>query len=1252
MIKNLLSILCVATLSPSLYARDAQAFSVVDMNRIETSELIDGLIQYSSFDNSIQTLSPAGIITTPDFARNSEAWTSDLKKVKTGEPRFMPGKYGQSLLIERGYAGSDRNAGKNLLPRNPFKPLGESRITSIKGPGGAFCVKVSGKPPGCLIESAAIPEKSKKIKALCFSVYLKGMRNQSATIEVIDKKHAVKMASEWCRAEIYIPLDDAKRNLCIKIYLETDGEFFAVAPMLEILGNHYSITSTASSWMPPLRKRPGERLKYRLPGTLESGTVSCWFKLCGKNSCRRLLSFDNSSGWCPVISVDIKSERILRLGKKQKVLSESLDDEKWHHVVLRWKNGLAELFLDNKKYLESPLSPLNAPFHLGGTPNDSSPGLRADSLFDELSIWNRSLPNEEISSLYNLPASLGRQLSCPLLIHDLEPISVFCRDQSERVWKLELINNSGDELIDPILAWGIDGIFRKTRHLKSLPANSSLAIDLDWQPVMLLPGKYRFFAQVLGLNYQRDIEIRCARTPLDNIQVRLCGGEDPEYGKLGVTMTETMIDSAQIEKNNRSRLYSVVRLFVHGEAESDQDLMLDILGKPHHVDQRAPVPMTSIKKQAEKLGKHLSRFPDIREIVMNSENTWVWGLDFRPETIKMAKEKFDLDLNKWRDCPENKRWRAVPPFGRLAPSIGGIHRPAKGIVPLRDPLYAFLRWWHSDQAGNEVFLNDLVANIVRRHAPWLKSIGEPALRRPAVRVFKSQDILDEWFYYENPLVAIYTQERLTAAARGTRAQISGQPQFLFKAGKAAPFKAMPAPHLFREAMWLCLSRPLCRFDLWGMWMALHPQKGALEYDELNQELKRRLDGKELNYKNVKEVVNTRGEHSDISLFIPELREEIDYMLNKIVHPLGALLPRWKNKTRKIAVYISFAGQIYSEIRWPGSPPVLNDLSYPYDVLYDQDFEDNPDVLRDYEVVVLQDCVAVTAPAAIQLEHFGKRGGLLIADQTYRCDFDNVIVLDYGKRNLVAEKKMKEKHHELLRLFKDARHPQYIEGMEQIAEELNAKSVPFDYVLKLVNERLKPTINVDDHHVKLNLLEASGADYLVAVNDLRTYGKYFGPYRRVLEKGIPLSDVTFDIPRQNTKVAYELLNCQEMVMRNSKLKLDLPPGGGKIVMFLPEYLDRLSLDVQKYSHPGETVPIKVVLSGKSGKLPPGLIPVRLDIIRPDGSVDSLSRNSVIENGKFHFNLPIPFNAPLGKWQIMIRELASGKTSRKTLEIKQQ
>ncbi len=1177
-------------------------------------------------------------------------------------PRFMPGKFGQSLLVEYGGCACDVDAGKNLLEETPT-PLNGSKLTPLShGLPRTPCVEIVGERPGLSIGPVPLPEA----KDVAFSMYLKGESGQAITVGTEKDTVDVTLTGAWQRVELH-PRSEAiaadagatgqkneskngiktRQNVTFSVQSKTPGTFQAAAPMLEKLGGGYAGKSTASTWLPPLSTRPGDRLEMPPPTKTETGTVTCWFKMLGKVKWRRLISFDASVGWPPLIAVDMKDGQTATLGKSTVKLPTPLDDDNWHHLVLRWQAGTAELFIDNVKRGEADIAPLTAPLHLGGTSNDFSPALRADALFDEFAQWDRPLTDAEIAALTALPGPLGGGLQLPLRLHDKEVMSVFARDDKTRNWNVELRNLGEEDLDSLTVSWGVEGVFRSNRSAPALPGKSAATLPLEWQPALLMPGKYRFFVEVAEIRHTRDIEISPARTPRENAQVIIWGGNGREYQELGVSTAGVAgIKAAEIDEANRNRLYSMIKVGIQGKAATRDDYLLNISGKPHNVDQRAPAPLASLTEQAARLGANLQRYPDIRDMIVNTEHLWVDGLDFRPQSIKEARERFGLDLSTWLALPEKDYWCATLPGGRLAPGMGGLSAPVDGIVPPDDPLLSYMRWWHSDQAGNEIFLNDLVATVVRRNAPWVKSIAEPALRRPALRAFKAQDIIEEWFYFENPRAAISVQEKLAAAARGTGSQIAGMPQFLFKPGGAAPYRAMPPPDLFRETMWLCLSRPLGNFTFWGMWSALHPEKGFITQDKIDKLLKEKLGGKEVNFENVKAVIKTEGENSEISLFVPELRGEISHMLNDVVNPLGALLPQWRNRPRQIALYVSFAGQLYSDIRWPRTPPILDELSYPYDVLYDQDFEENPNLLDGYQAVVLQECAAVAAAAAPQMERFAARGGLLLADEHYRGGVKEAVVINYGKADVKAENKLKATHVELLQRHKDVRHPQYIEGMEQAAAELKSGPAPVEQALAVMTAHLRPEVETSVKNVRFNTLKAAAANYLVAVNDLRTRGRLLGQYGRVLEQGLPLEAVTFRMSRSLGKAAYELLACKEIELKSAgegaELSLDLPPAGGRIVVFLPERIKELQLEMPTLAQRGEFVTITAALRGESGQPVPGILPAKLDVIRPEGSRDCFSRHVAITDGRFMIELPIPLNAPPGVWRISLEELASGKT----------
>ena len=105
-----------------------------------------------------------------------------------------------------------------------------------------------------------------------------------------------------------------------------------------------------------------------------------------------------------------------------------------------------------------------------------------------------------------------------------------------------------------------------------------------------------------------------------------------------------------------------------------------------------------------------------------------------------------------------------------------------------------------------------------------------------------------------------------------------------------------------------------------------------------------------------------------------------------------------------------------------------------------------------------------------------------------------------------------------------------------------------------------------------------------------------------------------------------------------------PCDGRIVLFTSKKLGVLSTDCQNAVKRGNTVDLNVTIGSGSG-----MIPVLLDIYDAAGKKLSLSRSNVIVNGKLTQTWTVPVNAPLGKWKIVVKELAKGQTKTVTFNV---
>jgi hypothetical protein len=208
----------------------------------------------------------------------------------------------------------------------------------------------------------------------------------------------------------------------------------------------------------------------------------------------------------------------------------------------------------------------------------------------------------------------------------------------------------------------------------------------------------------------------------------------------------------------------------------------------------------------------------------------------------------------------------------------------------------------------------------------------------------------------------------------------------------------------------------------------------------------------------------------------------------------------------------------------------------------------------------------------------------------------------------------------------------------------------DAIRKLLRNKVQRFADSDSPAVFLNVLEKKGVRYVFAVNDKRTFGDYVGKkYRAVMEMGLPQT-VTVVLNTENQAV-YDLMSHRkiETISKDQQqiVTLDLKPAWGTILAIYPQEIASVNLALPRKLEAGEKSQIVITIASQDGTPIPGIQPLAVSILEPDGKKNEYSGYFAANNGQCQMNFVPASNDLPGKWSVSVTELSSGKTVAKEM-----
>jgi hypothetical protein len=1247
---------------------------------------LDGLVTCYGFDRTLLGRGPGGNGQAAQLSRKSRAFDGQFRPVFANEPVFAEGKFGGGILVAPGCESKEKHAFQNLLPpaaaelvadgREAWHTVGDASWRLVQGNAlqGDVYLAANSKTAASGIELAEPVESLGGDHAFTFYArQLGGGEIQATVLDAEGKELATKafpLTDEWQRFELLFAAGtftrDRKQQTHPELRVRLTGAAFDLdALQLEFLGGYsYAGARSASLWQPGHAYRQGDVLSLPdlRPLAARMGTIAFWCQPRGKQRRRILFEIPTGNRWEPVLQLALMDDKRWTLSSHaapkavSKNWDHAIEPDSWHHVAVGWRNGEAAAWVDGERVLS--LSGLDWPTHPAAPRLGSAgPNAAANAVIDECAAYNRLLDDADAQALAQRNAPLDSEFAPGLVVRPERLLHTISRTQAPQPWRCTITNPTRRKLRSIELELRLGPVVLQQR-LSALAPGETKPVAFALVPDLTV-GTYPLLVRATcgGLppaELAAQIEITRSLAPYGNLQVAPWGWNAAR--KYGFT-----IGGGDVEDAMRDGLAHGPLLHYLGypRTTDGRDQVVGMNGTKGNVNVLEDKPMRAqLDREGERIAKQIAATPSDRALTLNSEMQWIWSHDFSPERKAFVKRTFGLDLNPWENPPGGKKDRFQDPFGRLKPSVAGFKPPENRVIPIDSPLYAYHRWFHGVDGPTESLFNQTIADHIQRYRPDFLTIWEPILRRCAVRAFDRIAIGQEWFYYENPMNAVLVQERLNTATRGTRLRPTGMPQFLFKKGRAAPYAAVATADMFHETVWLCALQPIRMLTYWNFNVV--PDATFENYYNrcyTKAQIDELFGTPTPTWEQAEAVLKANPKARKLMPWTPELIATFARFHNDEIGPLAALIPRWRNHPRRVAMVRSFASQLYGEVRWPKTSWLENCAVYaglPFDVLWDEDFEQGGDPLDNYDLVIVSQAACLTEPGFRALSRFAKRGGTVVVDAETKVEIPGAIRLEPSTASADFEQQLAAKEEAVRKQHGDVSSPQYIEAMEGAAQLPSRVEPAF---LALVQQKVQAPARSLTPNTWLNLLDADGVHYLGVVNDLRTRGPMYGHFGKVRETGVPQTATV----RYNAKlgtVVYDVLNQQRLapVGRDGDdclLELPLPAAGALLLLLTEKPVGKLELDAKQESanwsgQKGRELRIRATLRQQGGKRFPGLVPALVTIQRPDGTRDDFSRAAVFSDGRLELRVPLPRNLDPGPWTVSIQERASGTTTQTVAE----
>ena len=543
--------------------------------------------------------------------------------------------------------------------------------------------------------------------------------------------------------------------------------------------------------------------------------------------------------------------------------------------------------------------------------------------------------------------------------------------------------------------------------------------------------------------------------------------------------------------------------------------------------------------------------------------------------------------------------------------------PWDHVLPEDHKELTYYRWlWKDGDGWNAV--HSLTSDIVHKHTPHHHTtFFAPAVRTvPCWGSGGRVDALCQWTYTNpDPIKINQATDELRAMADEHDKPIITETQIIWRRSQVAPIGSRPAgmpdwadrepkaqyitipPDCLREALWCDISHRVLGLMFHG--------SGSFFPDEPRSKSYRFTNG--------------------------ETQYVFKEMVFSVLKPLGPVIKRIPERLPEVAILESATASLYApehmssgwSSKWTADLHLALQWAHIQPSIIYEDHLLTGKKMENVKVILLPGCEVLSENVLKKLLELQNRGVILIGDEFLLP----ALMPDYRVTSVQRTSdpvKSKEKLQKLGRKIAD--------------------------VLK---DHYKSPVGASDPDIVLRRRGNDKADYLFIVNDKRTFGDYLGPWKLVMEKGLPASGtITVDHP---VKAVYDLVRHTPLDFKNTETGISFPvelaPGDGKMLLLLDQRIASLELQIPAQS-PARKEPFTLTCSAldETGSGIRAILPMEVKIVDANGTRLPGSGFYAAENGRLVINEILATNMSPGKVTVTVKDLASGLAIQKTFEVR--